>query len=761
MYKATLSRIAAAAVIGGSLIAFPTPAQAADDSVLHVKQLLSDCSDAEGSGTIERPFCTVGAAAAVVRAGQTVEIGTGAYNELVTITVSGTPDKPITFRSSPDGGGYFGGSRAGIVVDGQHDIRFEDIFTAGTGVTPAYDLRDSSAIILEDIEVRQDEPTASAILMAGVTDSSVTRLGYVGKHSPAVVSLDATTSGVSIDGSQLDILGASDPADGVGILVEGSGNALTDNRLVGFGDAGILLGSSASGTVVANNIVEFGTGNGIHNQGASNTAITNNRVYGNDGDGIRIDGGSAGVSVQNNVVEGRGTTSSGVEIGVYDGAVDGTVIDYNNVFDGAGISSALYAWGGTPLGLAGFRAASGQAAHDLETAEDDDVIDSANSAAPGFPEADHDGVSRIDDVAFANTGAGPVTYADRGARERIRRPNAVAKATLDLAARSVTVDASASTSGAGDNLSYEFAFGDGTVVTQATPVATHRYTSPGERSVTVKISNSHGHSSSTTRRIAVGTLIDTIGLYSLPYMMFVSARESSLVPLMPAQPALSTPAQFDLVDGGNGRVALFSRIAGKYVTSDANGLLSSALTYSDAAQLFTIVRNADGSVSLRSAENDLYVTTAPQLAAGAATIGAHEKFYQVKVSESARSVKAKANDRFVTAADAGVKPLIASRTAVGGWERFDVVDLGDSYVALFSHANRMFVTAEEGGAKPLIASRTTIGGWEKFRVVRHDDGTVSFKAVANGRYVTAEDGGAKPLIASRTTVGGWEKFTLG
>lgn len=761
MYRATLSRITAAAVIGGSLAALPTPAQAADDSVLYVKQLLSDCSDTEGAGTIERPFCTIGAAVAVVRPGQTVEIGTGRYNELVNVTVSGTPENPITFRTSPNGGGYFGGPRAGIVVDGQHDIRFEGVLSVGTGDVPAYDLRDSSAIILKDIEIRQDEPTVPAIRMAGVTDSSVTRLGYVGKHSSAAVSLDAATSGVSIEGAQMDVIGASEPADGIGILVEGAGNTLTGNQLSRFGDAGILLGSTAADTVVANNTVELGTGYGIHNQGASGTAVTNNTVYNNGGDGIRIDGDSAGVSVQNNVVQGHSMVYGRVEIGLYDGAVGGTVVDYNNVSQGGQNSSSLYGWGGTRMGLAEFRDVAGQAVHDRETAEADDVIDSANSAAPGYPATDRNGRSRLDDVAFANTGAGPVPYADRGATERIRRPNAAAKATLDLAAGSVTVDASASTFGAGDNPSYEFAFGDGTVVTQATPVATHRYASPGERSVTVKISNSHGHSSSVTLRIAVATPVDTIGLYSLPHRGFVSAKESSVAPILANQPELSASAQFDLVDGGDGRVALFSRIAGKYVTSHENGLLSTALTYSDAARLFTLVRNADGSISLRSAENNLYVTATSWLSANATTIGANEKFYQVKVSESARSVKAKANDRFVTAAEAGAKPLIANRTAVGGWERFDVVDLGDSYVALFSHANRMFVTAEDGGAEPLIASRAAIGGWEKFQVVRHADGTVSFKAVANGRYVTAEDGGAKPLIASRTSVGGWEKFTLG
>ena len=45
------------------------------------------------------------------------------------------------------------------------------------------------------------------------------------------------------------------------------------------------------------------------------------------------------------------------------------------------------------------------------------AIDSANTGAIGQPGVDFDGGSRFDDPASANTGVGPVAYADRGAFE--------------------------------------------------------------------------------------------------------------------------------------------------------------------------------------------------------------------------------------------------------------------------------------------------------------------------------------------------------
>jgi hypothetical protein len=124
------------------------------------------------------------------------------------------------------------------------------------------------------------------------------------------------------------------------------------------------------------------------------------------------------------------------------------------------------------------------------------------------------------------------------------------------------------------------------------------------------------------------------------------------------------------------------------------------------------------------------------------------------------SLRAHANNQYVTADNAGASPLIANRTAIGPWEQFDLLDAGGGNIALRAHANNMIVTAENAGAQPLIANRTAIGGWETFQLLHNPDGSVSLRALVNNRYVTAENAGAQPLIANRTAVGPWEEFDL-
>ncbi len=74
------------------------------------------------------------------------------------------------------------------------------------------------------------------------------------------------------------------------------------------------------------------------------------------------------------------------------------------------------------------------------------------------------------------------------------------------------------------------------------------------------------------------------------------------------------------------------------------------------------------------------------------------------------SLRARANNMYVCADNAGASPLIANRAAAGPWETFDVLDAGGGNVALRAHANNQIVCADNAGAPPLIANRTAAGG---------------------------------------------------
>jgi hypothetical protein len=124
------------------------------------------------------------------------------------------------------------------------------------------------------------------------------------------------------------------------------------------------------------------------------------------------------------------------------------------------------------------------------------------------------------------------------------------------------------------------------------------------------------------------------------------------------------------------------------------------------------------------------------------------------------SLRARANNLYVTAENAGSAPLIARAAAVGGWEQFDQIDAGNGNIALRARINALLVTAENAGASPLIANRTAVGPWETFKLVHNANGTVSLLALVNNLYVCADNSGSSALIANRTAIGTWEQFDL-
>ncbi|WFE37769.1 right-handed parallel beta-helix repeat-containing protein [Micromonospora sp. WMMD998] len=773
MRRTLLAGLTATALTSGSLLTLGGAALAAGDA-LYVRPSAPTCSDT-GPGSYDQPFCSINAAASVVSPGQTVEISGGVYREHVTITRSGTPDAPIVFRTSTSA--QLIGPAAGITIDGQHDVTIQRIQVPGAAENPALDVRDASRIAVEDGGFTvTGSPAGPTVRFSGVTDSTISR-SFVSGGLPSVgVLLDGTTSGVRL--SAVNVSGTANDTleQSVGIRVEGADNVIVNSSVGRFTGAAVSIAAGARGTTVANNQIGEGTGYGIHNAGATGTAITNNAIEDRCLDGIRVDGGSTGVSVQNNVL-GKSRSGGGcsqmslnaAQIAVAADATADTVVDYNLVDLYTPGFPTIYDWNGTRTGLAAFRAASGQGAHDLDTPGPSGGHDSANSAAPGYPATDRNGTARVDDPAVPNTGAGPTPWADRGPIETVRAPDARFTLTPDLDTGSVTVDASTTVPGVVPVATYRFDFGDGTVVTQDTPAATHRYASRNTYAVSVRVTGTDGRTDVRTQQVSVLPRTGTVGLLALSSLSYVSPGNSppSWPTLAANRPDLGPTAQFDLADAGNGTVALFVRAAGRYLTADTAGV--AALTYQTVlvgnTERFTLVRNADGSVSLRSVASGRYVTATANptvlLVADAKSIGADQKFYRVDVANAGRTLKAGANSRFVTADSATVKPLIASATSVGAAQRFDVLDLGGGKVALLAWANRLIVTADSAGDKPLIANRTSAGAWEGFTLTRNADGTTSLKATVNSRFVSADSGGNKPLIANRTTIGAWEKFTLG
>jgi PKD repeat protein len=758
---------------GAVLVAAASPALADASTPLYVNNATgANCSDS-GTGTQTQPYCTISAAVAAVLPGQTIDVADGTYGEHVTIAKSGTAGHPITLHGQGAGRSRLSGTNAGFTIDGQHDVVITGFVMSGTLNAPGIAVSNSTRISLQLVGAQtaaSDTPVVG-IQLSAVTDSSLVNVYATGAPTTGI-ALDAATTRVLL--KSVTATASNTATSSKAIEVSGSNNTIINSHVFGGSAAGIVIEPGVADSVVANSLVEDAGGDGIYNAGATGTAITNNTVRYNCGTGIRVDGASSGVSVQNNVATDNGTATSArcgapvagaVEIGVYDGAANNTVVDYNTVYHSVTASPSLYAWN-TPMGLTAFRAASGQAAHDIESPDTIVNVDSANSAAPGFQSTDWYGNPREDDPVVTNTGAGPVTYADRGYIESTTAPTARLALGVDQAAVSLTADASGSTPGWGGPItSYAFDFGDGTTITQSTPVATHHYAQPGTYTVTVTVTDASSLTSTATQQESLWPAVRTIAFLSRSNDRYVTADAAGSQPLIANRAAIGAWEQFDLVEPGSGVVALRSRTNGLYVTAytiTPNGpeLLADSVTV-NTTQLFQLVTNPDGTVSLLSQASNQYVSSnngVRPMTADRAVIGPWEEFNPVDVANASISMRAHANGRYVTAENGGSQPLIANRTAVGLWEQFDLVDAGGGYVALYAHANGHFVTAENAGGSALIANRTAIGSWEKFKIIKNADGSVSLLANANGRYVTAEAAGSQPLIANRTAIGAWEEF---
>jgi aryl-phospho-beta-D-glucosidase BglC (GH1 family) len=126
------------------------------------------------------------------------------------------------------------------------------------------------------------------------------------------------------------------------------------------------------------------------------------------------------------------------------------------------------------------------------------------------------------------------------------------------------------------------------------------------------------------------------------------------------------------------------------------------------------------------------------------------------------SIKAMANNDFVSADNAGANPLIANRTVAQGWEEFQVINNSDGTISFLSMANNKYVTADINQGGKLIAEASTIQQWEKFKRADLGNGTISLQAMANNQFVSCDlNTGAPTLIADRAAVGGaWEAFVI-
>ena len=509
--------------------AFSTSTAEGAASTLYVDRANPACSDS-GPGSQSQPFCTIGAGAALVTAGQTVQVASGTYPEVVRVARSGAAGASIVFTSAPGAAVTLTGASNGFALSSVSWVTVNGFTITGT-VSNGINVSGGSHVTLSNNHVSQaghpvQGQIAAGIRLSGVSDSLVSR--NVSDHnSDYGIAVVGGSTGVVVSHNQTFNNSRAYERATAGIRIYQSvGNTVDGNVTHDNQDSGIECYPGANNTLVINNVSYNNGDHGIDNLTATGERIIGNTVFHNVTAGINVEGGSTGATVANNISVDNGIKSPRThsDIRIEHGSTAGTTVDYDLVY--LSTPDTLLIWDSVSYStLAAFQQASGQETRgvvadpqwqnqsggDFRLTAGSPAVDSANSGANGAPSVDVEGNGRRDDPGTPNTGAGPRTYDDRGAYEfggtTQDRPPAAALAVTPSsgpAPLQVTADASGSTdTDATPIQSYSFDFGDGSAPTgpQAAPTANHTFAGPGTFTVTVTVTDTAGLASTATATV--------------------------------------------------------------------------------------------------------------------------------------------------------------------------------------------------------------------------------------------------------------------
>jgi hypothetical protein len=321
-------------------------------------------SDSNDGKTATTPFKTIQKAANLAKAGSTVYLAGGVYQQQLSINVSGTADQPITFRGDPNAPAYIqqGGSNSAIVtIQNQSHIRLYGISVGKVTKKDAQGIliTATSSGIVTDIElnhvtVAEVAWTATRTKVPGDNDNAQGIIIYgAGKAQANAVSnirIDSCTITNNVTGFS-EAVSLDGNIDGFSIThCEVYNNTNIGIALIGnYGtSSNASLDQARNGVVSQNyshdNVADYATSGGIYVDGARDIKIERNWCQGN-GYGIEVgaeeNGSATNITVVANVLVGNKET--GLAIGGYNSGTSGQVLNssiFNNTFYKNGTSSS-------------------------------------------------------------------------------------------------------------------------------------------------------------------------------------------------------------------------------------------------------------------------------------------------------------------------------------------------------------------------------------------------------------------------------------
>ncbi|MEA2556230.1 MAG: hypothetical protein QOI60_1561, partial [Actinomycetota bacterium] len=210
-------------------ISVPSVVSAAT-TILYVDRTNTSCSNS-GPATQAVPLCTIGAGATRARAGTTVEVLNGTYNERVVPSASGTPGVPIVFDAA-DRSVTVTGAANGFYLSSRHDITISNFTIAGTTGAGIY-LSSCSRIVVSRNTVTTSGQPSSGSTAQGISVHSTTASTFIGntaaRNSDSGIYLVSSSTGNVIQGNTTYANARGYTRAAAGIDVRSSGNTVIGN----------------------------------------------------------------------------------------------------------------------------------------------------------------------------------------------------------------------------------------------------------------------------------------------------------------------------------------------------------------------------------------------------------------------------------------------------------------------------------------------------------------------------------------------------
>ena len=291
-----------------ALAVLGSPARAADGGLeLWVDGANAGCSDAlaREQVTASTPWCTIAAAAAGARAGDTVWIAPGRYVGGIRPASSGSADTPIRYVAAADGVTIdANGDAVGLKLIGVSYLDFAGIAITRAASQGVY-IDSSSDLLLTRMQITGNGGHGIQLRASGVTVSAST----ISSNAIAGIQERAGSNGNRYADNTIASNGHDGYAySGDGIQLNGTGAVVSGNSVTGNGDPGpyehgIYAASAASNYVIESNSLSLNAGSNVKAAG-SNGIVRYNRI-GDSRLGLVVSDNAVPVTAYYNVIAGR------------------------------------------------------------------------------------------------------------------------------------------------------------------------------------------------------------------------------------------------------------------------------------------------------------------------------------------------------------------------------------------------------------------------------------------------------------------------